>query len=86
MNNVIPEGTEDQSVAYPSGETLGRNVYVRRSERIRKSLQRYNPVFGAAGDWNNAAVASIFYMLQDGDLNSNVDKNDILLLLDKWDA
>ena len=64
MDNVCPEGTDDQYVTSPSGESLGRNVNVRRSERIRNSPQRYNPVFGAAREWNNDAVASIVYMIQ----------------------
>ena len=45
-----PEGTEDQSVTSPSGEDFGGDFHVRRSERIRKSPQRYHPGFGAAGD------------------------------------
>ena len=43
MDNVRPEGTEDQYVPSPNGEALGRNVHVRRSERIINSPQRYNP-------------------------------------------
>ena len=34
MKNVCPEGTEDQYVTSPSGEALGSNVGVRRSECI----------------------------------------------------
>ena len=86
MDNVCPEVNEYQYVTSPSGEALGRNVHVRRSERIRNSPQWYNPVFGAAREWNNDAVASIVYIIQDRDLNSNVDTDDILLLLDEWDA
>ena len=48
IENVHPEGTEDQSVISSSVEALGRNALVRRSERIRKYSQRYNPGFGAA--------------------------------------
>ena len=48
MDNVCPEGTEDQYVTSPSGEALGRNIHVRSSGRIRNSPQRYNPGFGAA--------------------------------------
>ena len=59
MENVRPEGTEDQFDTSLGGEALGRNVHVRRSERIRKSPQRYNPVFGTARYWNDDAVASI---------------------------
>ena len=86
MDNVYPEGTEDQYVTYPSGESLGRNVNVRRSERIRNYLQRYNPGFGAVIDWKNDDVAIIAYMIQDKDHNSNVDTYDILSLLVEWGA
>ena len=48
MDNVCPDGNLNQYVTYPSGEALGRNINVRRSERIRNSPQRYNPGFGAA--------------------------------------
>ena len=65
---------------------MGRNVNLRRSERIRKSSQRYNPDFGAARKWKNGAVASIVYMIQDRDFDSNVDTDDILSLLAEWDA
>ena len=86
MDNVCPEGTEDQYFASPSGEVLLSNVDVRRSERIRNSPQRYNPGFGSAREWNNDDVASIVYMIQDRDLDSNVDTDDILSLLAEWDA
>ena len=86
MENVCPEGTEDQYVTSPSGEALGRNVDVRRSECIRNSPQRYNPLFGSAREWKNYAVASIVYIIQDRDLNINVDMDDILLVLSEWDA
>ena len=86
MDNVCPEGTEDQYVTSPIGEDLGRNVHVRRSERIRNSPQRYNPGFGADREWNNDAVASIVYMIQDRDLDNNVDTDDIISLLAEWDA
>ena len=36
MDNVLPDGTEDQSVTYPSGETLVGNFHVRRYKRIIK--------------------------------------------------
>ena len=83
---MCPEETEDQSVIYPSGEYLGRNVHVRRSKQIRNSPQRYNPVFGAAREWKNDAVASIVYMIQYRFINSNVNMDDIILLLAHWDA
>ena len=86
MDNMRPEGTEDQYVTSPNGEALGRNFHVRRSERIRNSPQRYNPGFGAAIEWKNGAVVSIVYMIQDRDLNINVDTDDILPLLAEWDA
>ena len=59
---------------------------MRRSERIRHFPHRYNPGFGAAREWKNDDVASIFYMIQDRDLNSDVDTDDILSLLAEWDA
>ena len=86
MDNVHPEGTEDKYVISPSGEALGRNVHLRNSERIRNSPQCYGPGFEAAREWNNGTVASIVYMIQDGDLNSNLDMDKILLLLDEWDS
>ena len=81
MDNVCPDENENQYVTSPSGEALGRNVNVRRYKRIRKSPQRYNPDFGAAREWKNDAVASIVYMIQDRDFDSNVDTDDILSLL-----
>ena len=86
MDNVCPEGTENQYVTSPSGEALGRNVNMRRSIRIRNSPQRYNPGFGAAREWNNENVASILYMIQDGGFYRNVDTDDILSLMAEWDA
>ena len=73
-----PEGTEDQYVTSPNGESLGRTVHVRRSKRITNSPQRYNPGFGDDREWKNDDVASIVYMIQDRDLNINVDMDDIL--------
>ena len=78
MDNVCPYGNVNQYVTSPSGESLGSNVNVRRSERIINSSQRYNPGFGAAREWNNDAVASIVYMIQDRDFDSNVYTDDIL--------
>ena len=86
MDNVRPEDTEDQYVTSPKGENLGRNIHVRRSEPIRNSPQRYNPGSGASIECNNDNVSSIVCMIQDRDLNSNVDMNDIILLLDEWYA
>ena len=86
MDNVCPDGNENQYVTSPSGEALGRNVHVRRSKRIRNSPQRYNPGFGAAREWKNDADASIVYMIQDRDFYRNVDTDDIILLLAEWDA
>ena len=86
MDNVCPEETEDQYVTSPSGEALGRNVNVRRSERIRNFPQRFNPGFGGAIEWKNDAVASIVYMIQDRNFDINVDMDDILSLLAEWDA
>ena len=59
---------------------------MRCSERIRNSPQRYKPGFGADREWKNDAIASIICMIQDRSINSNVDKDDILLLLAEWDA
>ena len=59
---------------------------MRRSERIRNSPQRFNPVFGAAREWKNDYVESIVYMIQDRGFDSNVDTDDILSLLAEWDA
>ena len=86
MDNVCPDGNKNQYVTSPSGEALGKNVNVRRSERIRNSPQRYNPGFGDAREWKNDAVESIFYMIQDRDFDSNVDTDEILLLLYEWDT
>ena len=66
----------------PSGEALGRNVNVRCSERIKNSPHRYNLGFGAAREWENDAVVSIVYTIQDRDFDSNVDTDVILSLLD----
>ena len=59
---------------------------MRRSKRIRNSPQQYNQGFGDAREWKNDSVSSIVYMIQDKDFNSNVDTDDILLLLAEWDA
>ena len=86
MDNVCPDRNENQYITSPNGEALGMNVNVRRSKIIRNSTQRYNPGFGAAREWMNDAVASIVYMIQDRDFDSNVDRDEILLLLAEWDA
>ena len=83
---MSPERTKDQSITFPSGEALGNNFHMRRSVRIIKSPQWCNPVFGAATERNNFVVASIVYMIKDGDLYSSVDANDILLSLVEWDS
>ena len=86
MENVCPEGTEYQSVTYPMGESLVRNVHVSHSKCIRKSPQWYDPGFGSYIERNNNTVASIVYMIQDGDLNINIYTDVILLLLAEWHA
>ena len=48
MDNVCPDGNENQYGTSPNGEALVSNVNVRRSKHIRNSPQRYKPVFGAA--------------------------------------
>ena len=70
---LVPEGNENQYVKSPSGEALGNNVNERRSEHIRNFPQRFNPEFRSAREWKNDAVASIVYMIQDRDFDSNVD-------------
>ena len=84
MDNVCPDRNKNQYVTSPSGEALGRNVNVRRSERIRNFPQWFNPRFGASREWKNDAVASIVYMIQYRDFDSNVDTDDILSLLAEW--
>ena len=59
---------------------------MRRSKRIRKYPHWYDPVFGAAREWNNDDVASIVYIIKDEYLNSNVYTDDILSLLAMWDT
>ena len=83
---MCPEGTEDKYVTSPSGESLGRNVHVRCSKLIRNFPHRYYPGFCSAREWKNEDVASIVYMIQYRGLNSNVDTDDIRLLLAGWDA
>ena len=51
MEYLHPEGSEGQSVTSTNVEALGRNVHVRRSERIRKSPQQYDPGFGDNKEW-----------------------------------
>ena len=63
MENVRPEGTDDQSVTYPSGEALERNFNSKHSVRSRKYPQRYDPGFGADREWKNGDVTSIVYMI-----------------------
>ena len=65
---------------------MGSKFHVRRSKRIRKYPQPYNQVFRAAIEWKNDDIASIVCMIQDGDINSNVDTDDILSLLAECDA
>ena len=86
MYYVHPEGAEYQSVTYPIGESLGRDIHVRHHKRIRKSPQRYDPWFGDARECNNDAVKITVYMIQDRYLNRSVDTYDIPLLLAEWDS
>ena len=81
MDNVCPDGNENQYVTSPSGEALVRNIHVRRSNCIGNSPQQFNPGFGAAIEWENDAVSSIDYMIQDRNFDDNVDTDDIILLL-----
>ena len=86
MEILCPDGNKNQYVTSPSREALGRNVNLRRSERIINYPQRCNPGFGAAREWKNDAVASIVYIIQDRDFDNNVDTDEILSLLAEWDA
>ena len=86
MDNVCPDWTEDQYVTSPSGGALGRNVNLRRSERIRNSTQRYNPGIGDDRELEKEDVASIVYIVQDRYFDSNVDTDDILSVLAEWDT
>ena len=63
---------------------MGRNVHIRHSKRIRKSPQWCDPGFGSDRDWKSDAVASIVYMIQDGDFNRTLDMDKILSLMDEW--
>ena len=63
MDNVHPEGSEDQSATSPSVASLGSNIHVRHSENIRNVPQRYYPGFGAARECNNDNVSSIVYKI-----------------------
>ena len=56
---------------------------MRRYNYIKKSPHWYEPGFGADRKWKNEDVASIVYMIQYGDLNINVDTDDILSLMDE---
>ena len=58
---------------------------MRRSERIIKSPQQYDPGFWAEIEGNSDAVASKVYMIHYGDYYSNVDTDKIILLLSEWD-
>ena len=62
-------GTEEQYVTSPSGESLGSNIHMRRSKRIRKSPQRYDPVFGVARELNVQPSPGypVLYQIPEGD-------------------
>ena len=86
MDNIRPEGTEDQSVTSTSREALGRNIHARRSKRIKKYPQRYETGFGDFRVRKSEDVTSIVYIVQYGYLNRNVNMDDILLLMAEWYA
>ena len=86
MENLRPEGIEYEYVTSPSEEDLVRNVYVRLSNPIRKSPQRYDPGFGAGKEWNIDAFSRSLYIICDGYCNINVDKDKVLPLLTELDA
>ena len=48
------------------------------SERIINYQQQYEPVFGDARECKNDHVASLFYMIRDGDYVRNVDADMII--------
>ena len=56
------------------------------SECIIKYTHRYDPVFGSAREFNIDTVEVLLYMIQDGHLDRNADMEDIISLLDEWDA
>ena len=63
----------------------GRNIdHVRRS----KGQQEYSTAVISLGciKWNIDDVSSKAYMTHDGDYDSNVYTDEILLLMDEWDA
>ena len=59
---------------------------MRRSKSIIKYPQSYYSGFRAAREWNNCTIASKFYMIQYGDLDRNVDRDEMLPLMAEWDA
>ena len=57
-------------------------MYIRGIPKLlEKYPHQYDPGFGTAREWKNSDVASILYMIKYGDINSNIDTDDILLLL-----
>ena len=62
------------------------DVYVRYSQRIRKSPQWFDPFWGATRQWNSDVVSSLFYMIRNGSYSTNVVTDNILLLLVEWDV
>ena len=81
MENNFLEGTKGQSITYPSGEALGRDIHMRHSKCNRKPPQRFDPVFQVIREWKSDDAASLFYILQHGDCGSNIDTYNILSLL-----
>ena len=84
MDNVRPEGNEDQYITSTGGEDLERNVHMRPSECTRKFPHQYEPWFGADRQWKSDDVESIVYMIKSEDFNRNVDTDDILSIMADW--
>ena len=55
--------------------------HVKLSEIIGKSLQKFDPDFGAARQYNSDTLDSLVYMIQDGYYDSNIDTENIIDLL-----
>ena len=86
MDNGCLEVTEDKKITSRNGKALGRHFHMRCSERIKKSPQKFGPVLGSTREWNSDDAAIIVYMKQDRDYDSNIDMDNIPLLLDDWGA
>ena len=86
MENIHSKGTEEKSITSPSGESLGKNIHMRRSKHVIKYSHRYDTVLRASREWKSDYVAIIVYMIQDGIFKKNVDMDEMLSLLTEWDT